>query len=157
MKYSDYCYILLFAASLWLVNVIWLLKDTRPPVWDMAMHQSYALNFWPGDNSGFPPLQAQSRTGNYPPLVHLVIAFFYLLFHPGPHIATLANIPASLLLLWGVYELALGLAGRPAARWACFVTTVIPYLMWLSRETVLDYWLAAWVAASLAVLRKTEG
>jgi 4-amino-4-deoxy-L-arabinose transferase-like glycosyltransferase len=157
MRYSDYRYILLLAASLWLVNAIWLLKDARPPVWDMAMHQSYALNFWPGDNSGFPPFQAQSRTGNYPPFVHLVIALFYLLFHPGPHVATLANIPATLLLLWGVYQLALDLAGRRAARWASFITTIIPYMMWLSRETVLDYWLAAWVVASLAIMHKTEG
>jgi hypothetical protein len=29
--------------------------------------------------------------------------------------------------------------------------------MWLSRETILDYWLSAWVAASLVLLRKTEG
>src|SRR5437867_2702241 len=157
MRYSDYCYIFALAASLWLSNAVWLLRDTRPPVWDMALHQSYALNYWPGEDNRVPPLQSQARSGNYPPFVHLVIAFFYLMFHPGPHIAVLANIPATFLLLWGVYQLALDLAGGAAARWACFITTVIPYLMWFSRETVLDYWLSAWVVAGLAVLWRTEG
>jgi hypothetical protein len=86
----------------------------------------------------------------------LAIAFCYLLFHPGPHIAILANVPATLLLLWSVYLLGSDLAGVRAARWACLLTVLTPYLIWLSRETVLDYWLAAWVAAGLVALRKTR-
>ena len=48
--------------------------------------------------------------------------------------------------------LALGLAlsGPAAARWACVLSALVPYTIWLSRETVLDYWLSAWLAAALA-------
>lgn len=139
---------------LWSVNIVWLQRDTRPPVWDMALHQSYALNYLPHGQQQAPLL---SRSGNYPPFVHLVIALCYLIFHPGPHIAVLANIPAAALLFWSVYKLGAGLAGEVAALWACLLTALTPYLIWMSRETVLDYWLAAWVAAALVALRKTGG
>jgi hypothetical protein len=147
--------ILPLVVLLWSVNIVWLRRDTRPPVWDMALHQSYALNYLP-HMPGAAPMPLTSRSGNYPPFVHLAIALCYLVFHPGPHIAVLANIPATVLLLWSVYLLGEDLAGVGAARWACLLITLTPYLIWLSRETVLDYWLAAWVAAGLVALRKTE-
>jgi hypothetical protein len=147
-------YVLLLSLFLWIVHALWLTCDSRPPVWDMAMHQSYALNYWPGGYSGLSPWR---WSGNYPPFVHLVIALFYAVFHPGPRVAVLANVPATLLLLWGVYELAAELAGREAARWACFLTVFTPYVMWMSRETILDYWLSAWVVVSLVALRRTHG
>lgn len=142
--------------ALWAVNTFWLMRDTRPPVWDMAMHQAYALNYLPGASlpSNVSPWE---RSGNYPPFVHLVIAAFFILLHPGPHVAVLANIPATLLLFFGLYELARLLSGDRAARWACLLTALTPYVIWISRETVLDYWLAAWVAISLVLLIRTDG
>src|SRR5206468_8062676 len=116
---SDCLYVLALSGLLWVVNAVWLLLDARPPVWDMALHQSYALNYLPGFSPGTPLL---SRSGNYPPFVHLAIACGFLLFHPSPGVAALANAPATLILLWGVYQLALGLAGKTGARWACFIT-----------------------------------
>jgi hypothetical protein len=144
-------------AALWTIHFIWLSKDTRPPVWDMALHQTYALNFLPDAKEGAPDGPWSSRTGNYPPFVHLVIALCYYLFHPGPHIAVLANLPATLMLFWAIYRLGLDLAGARAAGWACLFTALSPYLIWMSRETAVDYWLAAWVATGLVVLRKTDG
>jgi len=148
---------IVLTAALWTVHFIWLSKDTRPPVWDMALHQTYALNFLHDGRDAAPAAPLLSRTGNYPPFVHLVIALCYRMFHPGPNIAILANIPASLLLFWAIYMLGLDLAGARAAGWACLLTALTPYLIWMSRETVLDYWLSAWVAAGLVVLRKTDG
>ncbi len=148
----------LLTAAVWIVNGIWLLKDTRPPVWDMAMHQGYAMNYLPGDaQTARGVLPPWARSGNYPPFVHLAIAFFYLLLHPGPHIAILANVPATFLLIWATYELGSDLGGPGTAKWACVLTSLVPYLMWLSRETILDYWLSAWVGAGLVLLRRTRG
>jgi len=143
-------------AAMWAVNFLWLERDTRLPAWDMALHQSYALNYWPGAPSDGTPLPPAERSGTYPPWVHLMIALSYFVFHPGPHIAVLANIPATLLLLWCVYLLGEDLAGASAGRWACVLTALIPFMIWMSRETILDYWLAAWTAAGLVALRRTD-
>ena len=122
----------------------------------MALHQTYALNYFSGLSQP-PGTGYWERSGNYPPFVHVAIALAYGLFHPGPHIAILANIPATILLFWAVYELALMFAGPRAAHWALTLTALTPYLIWMSKETILDYWLGAWVATSLVLLMKSEG
>src|SRR5437867_4167319 len=148
--------IFLLSCALWGVNALWLSRDTEPPAWDMAVHQTYALNYLP--KADLPSdTRFWERSGNYPPFVHIVIAITYWLLHPGPHVAILANIPATVLLLWGVYEIGLAFAGTRTAVWACILTTLTPFLIWISRETLLDYWLAAWVATALALLLKTSG
>jgi 4-amino-4-deoxy-L-arabinose transferase-like glycosyltransferase len=148
----------LLAAVLWGVNFIWLKHDTRPPLWDMALHQTYALNYIHAGTAPFGPgARSGDLSGNYPPFVHLVIAFFFSILHPGPHVAILANLPATFLLFWGIYALGTDLAGCRAGKWACVLVALTPYLTWLSRETILDYWLSAWVVASLALLHRTKG
>ncbi len=154
---SGLAVVLGLTAALWVLNLIWLQRDTRPPVWDMALHQTYAFHYLPVSYDFAPSLRWYERSGNYPPFVHIVIAFCYFLFHPGPHIAILANIPATLLLLGSMYLLGKDIAGEGAARWACLLVVLTPYLIWLSRETILDYWLAAWVGAALVALRRTDG
>jgi 4-amino-4-deoxy-L-arabinose transferase-like glycosyltransferase len=145
----------MMTACLWVVNALWLARDTRPPVWDMALHQSYALQYTAGyaDHTG----AYWERSGNYPPLVHVIIALFFMLLGRTSDVASLSNLPASLLLFWSVYALALDLAGKIAARWACLLAALVPYLMWMSRETILDYWLAAWLGLFLVLLRRTRG
>jgi 4-amino-4-deoxy-L-arabinose transferase-like glycosyltransferase len=98
-----------------------------------------------------------AMSGNYPPFVHLVIAFVFWILHVGPHIAALANIPATFLLFWAIYELAYDFAGPLAARWACILAVLTPYLIWISRETILDYWLSALFTASLVFLNRSQG
>jgi hypothetical protein len=150
--------IFLLTALLWGVNIVWLLRDTRPPVWDMALHQTYAFNYLSGNaSSPDQTLKPWEKSGHYPPFVHLAIASVYMIFHPGPHIAVLANVPATFILFWCVYLLARDLGGPIAGRLACILTALTPFLIWISRETVLDYWLSAWFAAALVVLGKTQG
>ncbi len=148
----DAALVVLLCAATWAVNAVWLAADTRPPVWDMAMHQAYALNYVPGRHAAGPPYE---RSGTYPPFVHLAIAAFYAALHPARNVAALANVPATFILLWAVYLLARALSGAAAARWACFLTAATPLLLWMSRETILDYWLSAWFAVTLLILRKS--
>jgi 4-amino-4-deoxy-L-arabinose transferase-like glycosyltransferase len=154
---SDWIFLLWCTGLLWCVHALWLTLDSRPPIWDMAMHQSFALNYLPGTDLPEYVSAYYTRSGIYPPFVHLMIAFLYLLFHPSPHIAAYANLPATLLLMWAVMRMGSETAGKVAARWACLLTTLVPYLFWMSRETILDYWLTAWVAAGIVTLRHTEG
>ena len=144
-------------ALTWVINAIWLSLDTRPPVWDMALHQTYAFNYLADEVSTGTRIPFWMLSGVYPPFVHLVIALLYWLVGPGPSVAAWANLPATFLLFWSVAALARQLAGPAAGRWACALTAAVPFLFWMSRETILEYWLSAWVAAALAALLRTEG
>jgi 4-amino-4-deoxy-L-arabinose transferase-like glycosyltransferase len=149
---------ILLTMLLWGAHIIWLSKDTRPPVWDMALHQTYAFNYL--DDNGIlleTNAKAWEKSGDYPPFVHWAIAAMYLIFHPGPHIARLANLPATFILFLSVFLLAKDQSGPRAGRWACVLVALTPFMIWISRETILDYWLSAWFAAALVVLRKTRG
>ena len=42
----------LLTTLLWGMHAVWFLHDTRPPVWDMALHQTYALNYLGGNVEG---------------------------------------------------------------------------------------------------------
>jgi hypothetical protein len=151
-----WAFLVSIGAALWIVNAIWLAIDTQPPVWDMALHQTYALHYVPG----YPApagLRFWELSGNYPPLVHLFMALAFGLGRPGPDTAAFANLPATLLLLWSLYKLSCYFAGPRAARWACGLLLLVPYLIWMSRETILDYWLTAWVVSAWLVLVKTNG
>src|SRR5262249_7815221 len=87
---------------------------------------------------------------------HRAVAHDYPVVGPGPKAAAAANLPATLILFWGAYALALQLAGRAAARWTLLLTALTPLLVWISRETLLDYWLSAWVVAGLALLARSR-
>jgi hypothetical protein len=156
IPWRDYLLLSALTALIWGVNAVWLELDSRPPVWDMAMHQGYALNYLPGAMGASEGVPFWAFSGVYPPFVHVVIAFFYLLLHAGPHVATLANLPATALLFWSVYHLASDCAGPGGARWTCVLMALTPYLFWMSREAILDYWLSAWVAAGVLVLRRSD-
>lgn len=138
------------------MNAVWLVIDTRPPVWDMALHQIFALNYVPG-YSVPEGLRIWQLSGNYPPLVHLFIAGVFSIFHPNPDIAAFANLPATFLLFWSVLELGRYFTSGASARWALILTLLTPYLIWMSRETILDYWLSAWVAVAWVILIRTDG
>ncbi len=149
--------ILFAAAFVWGIHFLWLVQDTRPPVWDMAMHQSFAFNYFPdGGGSSTHELMPWERSGNYPPFVHWVIALCLLIFGTASS-AVLANLPATILLFWAVYRLGEHLANADAGRWAVILTVATPYLFWMSRETILDYWLSGWVAAAVLLLYRSEG
>jgi hypothetical protein len=122
----------------------------------MALHQVYALHYVPT----FPEpagLSFWQLSDTYPPLVHIFIAIAFSIFHTGTDVAAFANMPATFLLLWAIFELGKYLATPSAARWACILLLFTPYLMWMSREPILDYWLSAWVACAWVVLLRTEG
>ena len=40
--------VLCIATAVWLINAAWMMRDTRPPVWDRALQQTYALTDVPG-------------------------------------------------------------------------------------------------------------
>jgi 4-amino-4-deoxy-L-arabinose transferase-like glycosyltransferase len=152
--------ILLAASLLYLcvANIVWIAIDTRPPFWDMANHANWSLGVLRDfQQNGIAALFTLPQdSGSYPPLYYAVTAIFYALLGPTIDAAQLANLPAVILLGLATYGIARSLMEPGAAVLAAMIANFIPFLLWLSRETMLEYWLTAMVAVSMWVFFKTK-
>jgi len=147
-------FILLVASSLYLfvANLIWIARDTRPPFWDMALHQTLALQIHDAVASG----RAPSLAGFYPPLYHTVVAGFYSAFGKTVDAAQWANLPAIALLLISTYAVGRRVLDPIPAAAAAALVSFYPLMLWLSRETLIDYWLTSMVAFAIWLLLRTR-
>jgi len=139
-------------------NLTWIARDTRPPFWDMAIHQSSALRIYEAfANLGIRAIATlPSLTGSYPPLYQSIVAVFYAAFGRSVDAAQSANLFAIALLLVATYELGRTLLTPLAAAAAAVLVNFYPYLAWLSRETLIDYWLTTMVALAIWMLVRTN-
>ena len=152
--------ILLAASLLYLcaADLVWIAIDTRPPFWDMANHANWSLGVLRDfQHNGVAALFTLPQdSGSYPPLYYLVTAIFYAVFGSTIDAAQLANLPAIVLLGLATYGIARHLMGPGAAVLAAMIANFIPLMLWLSRETMLEYWLTAMVALSMWAFLKTK-
>ena len=151
----------LLAASLFYLtaaNLIWIARDTRPPYWDMADKQIGALKIYDAvANSGIRSATTiPFLTGAYPPLYHSIVAVSYLLFGKTIDAAQWANLPAIAILLIATYGIGRTLLKPFAAAIAAMIVSFYPLLVWLSRETLIDYWLTSLVALAIWMLIRTD-
>ena len=151
---------LLAAAFLYLAaaNLIWIARDTRPPFWDMAYHQTAALRICDAFyNFGLRAIAIiPLLTGFYPPLYHTIVAIFYAVFGKTIDAAQWANLPAIAILIASTYGVGRNLLRPLPAATAALLVGFFPYLVWLSRETLVDYWLTAMVALAMWLLIRTD-
>ncbi|HEU4795287.1 MAG TPA: glycosyltransferase family 39 protein, partial [Pyrinomonadaceae bacterium] len=152
--------ILLGASLLYLcaTNIIWIAIDTRPPFWDMANHANWSLGVLRDfqHNGVAALLTLPQDSGSYPPLYYAVTALFYALLGQTIDAAQLANLPAIIILGIATYGIARSVMEPGTAVLAATIANFIPLMLWLSRETMLEYWLTAMVAVSLWALLKTN-
>ena len=151
------CLTLLVLLHCW-ATWIWLSMDNSPPLWDMALHQSigltyhdYYLGHLARSASGW-----WSISGAYPPFYHQLLALAFLLGRDSDW-AVQANFPATLILVVFTF-----LLGRQwfSARIGLLASTALlgfPYMVWISRETVIDYTLAAVVLMAIFFLQHSNG
>lgn len=147
-------------AYLALSNVIWTARDTRPPFWDMAAHGSGALRIYDAvAQSGLGAIgviSSEHLTGPYPPFYHAIIAATWSIFGKSVRVARLANLIPIAILMLATYGIGLSLLEPWPAAIAAVLVSFYPVMLWLSRETMIDYWLTALVALSMWVLLKTR-
>jgi len=152
--------VLLAASFLYLAvaNLIWISRDTRPPFWDMAYHSSAALRIYNAmEVSGVRAIRViPYLTGFYPPLFQSVVAVFWLIFGKTVAVSRLANFPAMAILLLATYGIGKRLFSPVSAAAAAILVTCYPLLLWISRETIIDYWLTSMVALAMWGLLRTE-
>src|SRR5262249_31765218 len=67
-----------------------------------------------------------------------------------------ANVLAVAILMLATYGIGCFVVERWTAAIAAVLVSFYPLMLWLSRETMIDYWLAAIVAVAVWVLFKTE-
>jgi 4-amino-4-deoxy-L-arabinose transferase-like glycosyltransferase len=153
--------ILLVASLVYLcaTNIVWIARDTRPPFWDMANHANWAMSVLRNFQQNGVASAIQSLphdTGGYPPFYYLVIALFYRIFGLTIDTAQLANIPAIILLGLATYGIARYFMDPTAAALAGALVNSFPFMLWISRETLLEYWLVTMVAISIWALLKSK-
>jgi 4-amino-4-deoxy-L-arabinose transferase-like glycosyltransferase len=151
----------LLAASflyLALANLIWIARDTRPPYWDMAVHATGALRIHDAFAShGIRAVSlVPSLTGSYPPFYHSIVALLYSVLGRTVGSARWANLPAIALLLLATYGIGRSVLRPFAAATAAAIANFYPILLWLSRETMIDYWLTSMVALAIWLLLRTK-
>lgn len=140
-------------------NLIWIARDGRPPFWDMAAHQSGALRILNAVSEGGTGalLGVGSLSGFYPPLYHSIVAVFYWMFGVSTTSAQFANLPAMAILMSSTYFIGRRLVSPTTGATAAALVGFYPFLLWLSRETLIDYWLTSMVALAFWVLLESEG
>ena len=156
--------ILLAAALLFLVvaNMIWIARDTRPPFWDMALHGTAAVHLYDAvADSGVSALLRTPKvlleTGYpYPPFYPMFVAAAWSLFGRTVDVAELANLIPVALLLLSTYGIGRFVLSPISAVAAAFLVSCYPILLWLSREMLIDYWLAATVTTAIWFLLRTN-
>jgi hypothetical protein len=95
-------------------------------------------------------------TGSYPPLYHSIIAIAYALFGKTIDAAQWANLPAIAVLLIATYGIGRTILKPLAAAAAAVIVSFYPLMLWLSRETLIDYWLTSLVASAIWLLILTK-
>jgi 4-amino-4-deoxy-L-arabinose transferase-like glycosyltransferase len=158
MKYRPH--LLLLAGFLYLAvgNLIWISLDDRPLYWDSASHATSALRI--ADAFEDSVLRALARipflTGAYPPFYQFIVALFFLVFGKTIDAAQWANVPAIAILLAATYGIARTVLKPLPAAAASLTAGFSPMALWLSRETMIDFWLMALVTVAIWVLLKTK-
>lgn len=142
------------------MDILWLRLDDRPPIWDVAVHLSTALDFsesfkhftltW----KWFESLVLLGKF--YPTLFHALMGVFFWLIHPSPHVGAATNAIPLGILLWATYRIGQKLFSDQAGRLAAFLVSTYPVMAWLAREALLDFALAAAVAAAAWIYLRTD-
>ncbi|MBI4447248.1 MAG: phospholipid carrier-dependent glycosyltransferase [Acidobacteria bacterium] len=144
-----------FAAVL-LVHFIWELQNDRPPAWDMAHHQLMGWKYLEAAQAGRLPEEFASISRHYPPLYYLIESAVLQLFPGTQFLALLSNLPALLLIAFCTFKMAVMFI-PPRVAWGIgLLPLLMPMSAWLSRESLLEPMLAAWVTAGGYLIYHSE-
>ncbi len=136
-------------------NIIWLNLNKVPLAWDQAGHTIITFNFTDFFNK--PSGDFLSISDYYPPFVHLVVAFFMLIFGRnvslGPLVVTGFFLLAIIFLYLYTYQL---FKNRLTALLSAFLFSFLPNMYYLSREFLLEIPLLSMVLGSLYFLEKSD-
>jgi len=139
-------------------NVIWIIQDQSPPLWDMAGHSERSIKIFELLN---PPSLAKLRIiggyqNIYPPLVYAVTSIFYFIFGVKEDIPNFSNLVFVIILLLSTFGIGKKLYSDKIGLLSAFFISIYSLTVHFSRIYDLDYQLAAMVTLAIYLLLKTE-
>lgn len=153
---------ILVLLGIWLATTgldgLWLWLDHMPPAWDQGEHLTRALNYWrvfqhPQWLSADWWNEVWRLSPTYrAPFVYLMTVPVLQLFGRGFDQAVLANSLFNALLLLLIYLLGRRVFDRVTGLWAAAVCMLVPILLLVRLDYLLDYGLVVCVLASFLCL-----
>jgi 4-amino-4-deoxy-L-arabinose transferase-like glycosyltransferase len=124
----------------------------------MAYHQTTAVRILHSfsDHGLRVFLLIPQLSGLYPLLYPTIVALFFALFGATVDVAQSVTFPAIAILMLATYGIARRVLPPIQAALAGVLVIFYPYMLWLSRETVIEYWLSSLVALAVYVLYRTN-
>jgi len=142
--------------AVWLADIIWITRETRPPHWDMGRHLWTSL-LYQSDFHAHRLLPLLQDYHYYPPLVYWAVLPWYHWFGTTIPVAVASNLLFIAILLVSVYALGRHLGGRTVGLTAAILTAGYPMLVTQFKEFQLDAPLTAMVTLALGLLVYSEG
>jgi 4-amino-4-deoxy-L-arabinose transferase-like glycosyltransferase len=156
-KYYGYflCLIILWV---WGSNAIWMILDIRPPAWDQGGHLRYTFHYWQVLTSGSDNwwVDLLNVEPFYPPLFHLSLIPFALIFGFSLDTAIIANSLYLTITIVSTYGIGKILYNRRVGLIAGFLISCYPYMVNMSREYLISTMLTAAVTLTYFLFIKTN-
>ena len=141
-----------------LVDLTWLVLDRSVPAWDQGDHLTRALNYWrvlqhPQWLSGEWWTELWRQSSSYrAPFVYLATAPLLTVLGRGFDQAVMVNLIFTAVILVTVYTLGGHLFDRQTGLWAAGMCLVIPELVFIRTDYLLDYGLVACIVFAFTCL-----
>ena len=139
--------------------LVWVSLDRTPPKWDDAWYLANSLTVYDAlVHRGIPGYLSRLNSvfGFKAPLIAALPTPFYLLFGRRWHAAYLVNIAAMAVLFTTLYRMASRWWSARAGVFAIAIAGTMPLLYGLARWYLVDYTLAALVAAAICILSESQ-
>lgn len=154
-EYRDYLIISLVFIFHAVLDVFYILRDTRPPAWDQSVHLTLSLVYSQLISAGR-LLETISVSGFYPPLYHVSTTPLYYIFGSSIDVAMCTNLIYLVILLLSVYGIGKTMFSRETGLLAAVVVSFYPFLIHYQRDYMLEFPLIAMVALSTYFLLKSN-
>ncbi len=150
----------LTALVLWVFgcNLVWVTLDKVPPAYDFARHLYIAFLYWQAFDWNSPSLwfDLLSVEPFYPPLYHLSLVPFALVFGFSAYSAVLVNSICLGVIILSTYGIGSLIIDRRIGLMAAFLVSCYPFLSFVSRTPMIDTMLTAAVALAYYLFLKSR-
>ena len=151
-------YAVLTALVLWVFgsNLTWVVLDKVPPAYDFARHLYIAFLYWQAFDWGSQSLDLLSVEPYYPPLYHLSLIPFAVVFGFSAFSAVLANSVYLGVIILSTYGIGSLIHDRRTGLMAAFLVSCYPFLSYVSRTPMIDTMLTAAVVLAYYLFLKSK-